>query len=89
MQWHDHTVASAKWPSTFLLSRDQILHCTYESAKTADTLFSEVEEGAKEVFIGDLPQLHNSTEAMRAAHFSDRGLMAYLNGGGWLIVPSE
>ena len=29
-------------------------------------------------------QLHSSTEAMRVALFSDRGLMVYLNGGGWL-----
>jgi len=29
-------------------------------------------------------QLHNSTEAMRAAAFSDRGLIVYLNGSGWL-----
>ena len=32
-----------------------------------------------------VPQrLHNSTEAMRAAVFSDRGLIVYLNGRGWL-----
>ena len=31
-----------------------------------------------------VPQLHNSTEAMRAAVFSDRGLIVYLKGAGWL-----
>ena len=31
-----------------------------------------------------VPQLHSSTEAMRAAVFSDRGLIVYLNGAGWL-----
>jgi len=29
-------------------------------------------------------KLHNSTEATRAAVFSDRGLIVYLNGVGWL-----
>jgi len=32
-----------------------------------------------------VPQrLHNLTEAMRAAVFSDRDLIVYLNGRGWL-----
>jgi len=33
-------------------------------------------------------QLHNSTEATRAALFSDRALMVHLNGGGWLSEVS-
>ena len=34
------------------------------------------------------PRVYEPTEAINAAHFSDRGLIAHLNGAGWLIEGS-
>ena len=61
----------------------------YRNCPILDTQRVHVWQSIYDISPSAYPQFQNSTEATRAVLFSDRGLMVYLNGAGWLSDVSE